>query len=65
MSSRCGIASLNFTKKEQEILLLMRSGLNNTEIAERISISVSTIRLHNSAIDRKFGALKRADFVHC
>ncbi|WP_132254921.1 helix-turn-helix domain-containing protein [Methylobacterium segetis] len=65
MISRCGITSLNFTKKEQEILLLMQRVLKNREIAERISVSVSTIKLHNSAIYRKLGVLKRADFVHC
>jgi NarL family two-component system response regulator LiaR len=49
------------TGREREVLALMVEGLGNVEIAERLSISLSTVRFHVSNIFSKLGAANRAE----
>jgi len=42
------------TKREQEVLRFMVEGLNNAEIAERLVVSLSTVKYHISNILAKF-----------
>jgi NarL family two-component system response regulator LiaR len=51
------------TGREQEVLPLLAEGLNNGEIAERLTISRSTVRFHVSNILAKLGATSRAQAV--
>ncbi|WP_162560464.1 LuxR C-terminal-related transcriptional regulator [Methylobacterium durans] len=53
------------SRKQQEIFALLRGGLSNKEIAQRINVSETAIKSQNRVIYRKLGALKRIDFVHC
>ena len=47
------------TGREKEILKLMVEGLNNAEIAERIVVSLSTVKYHVSNILSKLGVNNR------
>jgi len=51
------------TGREREILKLMVEGLNNTEIAERIVVSLSTVKYHVSNILVKLGVDNRVAAV--
>jgi NarL family two-component system response regulator LiaR len=53
----------DLTKREREVLTLMIEGLNNTQIAERLTVSPSTIKSHVSNILSKLGATSRTEAV--
>ncbi len=53
----------DLTEREHEVLILMIEGLNNNEIAERIFLSVSTVKFHVSAILSKLGVTNRIEAV--
>jgi two-component system, NarL family, response regulator LiaR len=54
---------LELTKREREVLALMVEGLNNTQIAGRLTVSPSTIKSHVSNILSKFGVSSRTEAV--
>jgi len=51
------------TEREVEVLKLMVEGLNNAEIAERLVISLSTVKYHISNILMKLGVDNRVSAV--
>jgi two-component system, NarL family, response regulator LiaR len=51
----------DLTEREQEVLALMVAGLNNSEIAEKLVVSPSTIKSHVSNILAKFGVASRTE----
>ena len=51
----------DLTKRERQVLPLLVEGLNNNEIAERLTISRSTVRFHVSNILSKLDAANRAE----
>jgi NarL family two-component system response regulator LiaR len=51
------------TEREIEVLKLMVEGLNNAEIAERLVISLSTVKYHISNILQKLGVDNRVSAV--
>lgn len=51
------------TPREREILHLLAQGLSNAEIADRLHISVETVRTHIRHIYRKLQARNRAEAV--
>ncbi len=53
----------DLTEREREVIALMVEGLNNNEIAERIFLSVSTVKFHVSAILSKLGVTNRIEAV--
>ena len=54
---------LDLTEREREVLALMVEGLNNTQIAGRLSVSPSTIKSHVSNILSKLGVSSRTEAV--
>ncbi len=54
---------LDLTDREREVLGLMIEGLNNTQIAGRLSVSPSTIKSHVSSILAKLGVASRTEAV--
>lgn len=53
----------DLTDREREVLPLMVEGLNNSQIAERLVVSRSTVRFHVSNILSKLNATSRAEAV--
>jgi two-component system, NarL family, response regulator LiaR len=49
----------DLTTREREVLALVAGGLSNKEIAQRLTLSVGTVRLHVSNILAKLGAPNR------
>lgn len=54
---------LDLTEREREVLTLMIEGLNNTQIAGRLTVSPSTIKSHVSNILSKLGVESRTEAV--
>lgn len=51
----------DLTRREQEVLALMAEGLTNAEIADRLVVSLSTVKTHVSSIISKLGASTRTE----
>ena len=57
------VPGLDLTEREREVLTLMIEGLNNTQIAGRLTVSPSTIKSHVSNILSKLGVASRTEAV--
>jgi two-component system, NarL family, response regulator LiaR len=55
--------SLNLSKRELEVLQLMADGLSNHEIAERLYVSLSTIKTHSRNLFDKLGVARRTQAI--
>ncbi|MCI0574860.1 MAG: response regulator transcription factor [Chloroflexi bacterium] len=53
----------DLTERERDVLTLMVAGLNNTEIAEKLVVSPSTIKSHVSNILAKLGVGGRTEAI--
>jgi NarL family two-component system response regulator LiaR len=49
----------DLTSREREVLALLAAGLSNNEIAEKLTLSTGTVRLHVSNVLNKLGAPNR------
>jgi NarL family two-component system response regulator LiaR len=52
---------IDLSEREHEVLALLVEGLNNTQIAARLSVSPSTVKSHVSAILTKLGVSSRTE----
>lgn len=62
-TTRPPIIGHDLTEREREVLGLMKEGLNNREIGERLIISSSTVKNHVSSILSKLGTISRTQAV--
>jgi len=53
-----------FSERELEVLTLLKSELNGPEIAQRLFISLNTVRYHTKNIYRKLQASNRLEAIH-
>lgn len=53
----------DLTEREREVLALIVKGLSNNEIAERLVVSISTVKYHVGGILSKLSAANRAEAV--
>jgi NarL family two-component system response regulator LiaR len=53
----------DLSKREREVLELLASGLSNEEIADRLSISTTTVKFHVGGIISKFGVKSRSQVI--
>jgi len=57
------VKRLNLSKRELEVLQLMAAGLSNQEIAERLFVSLNTIKTHSAQIFEKMEVKRRTQAV--
>ncbi len=57
------IEKLTISKRELEVLQLMAEGLSNQEIAERLFVSLNTIKTHSSKVLEKLDVKRRTQAV--
>jgi NarL family two-component system response regulator LiaR len=57
------LPGLDLTDREREVLALMTEGLNNTQIAGRLTVSPSTVKSHVSNILSKLHVTSRTEAV--
>ncbi|RZK81783.1 MAG: response regulator transcription factor [Pedobacter sp.] len=57
------IARLCLSKRELEVLQLMADGLSNQQIAERLFLSLNTIKTHSSKIFEKLEVKRRTQAI--
>ncbi len=53
----------NISKRELEVLSLMAEGLSNQEIAEKLFVSLNTIKTHSAKLFEKLEAKKRTQAI--
>ena len=51
------------SKREMDVLLLVKDGLRNPEIADRLGLSTKTVENHVRSILQKLGAKNRTEAV--
>jgi DNA-binding CsgD family transcriptional regulator len=55
--------SISLTAREEETLLLLTKGYSNKEIADRLSLSIETVRSHLAHVYKKMHVRSRAEAV--
>ncbi|MBK8228500.1 MAG: DNA-binding response regulator [Flavobacteriales bacterium] len=62
--NKAAIADLGISARELEVLGLMAKGCSNQEIADRLFISLPTVKSHSSSLFVKLDVSRRTQAVH-
>jgi NarL family two-component system response regulator LiaR len=57
------VTGQNLTEREHEVLRLLVKGLYNQQIAERLVITIATVKRHRHSISCKLGTLTRVETI--
>lgn len=57
------VSELGLSKRELEVLELMASGLSNNEIAQKLFVSLNTVKTHSSKLFEKLEVSRRTQAV--
>lgn len=57
------VKRLNLSKRELEVLQLMAEGLSNQEIADKLFVSLNTIKTHSAQVFEKMDVKRRTQAV--
>jgi len=61
--NKAALNQLNLSKRELEVLELIAQGLSNQEIAERLFLSLNTVKTHSSKLFEKLEVQRRTQAV--
>ncbi len=53
----------NISKREHDVLILMAQGLSNQEVADKLFVSLNTIKTHSSKLFEKLNVQRRTQAV--
>jgi two-component system, NarL family, response regulator LiaR len=62
-SKKAVLDKMNITPRELEVLALMAEGLSNQEIADRLFVSLNTVKTHASNVFSKLDAQRRTQAI--
>lgn len=54
---------LNISKREHEVLMLMAQGMSNQEVADKLFVSLNTVKTHSSRLFEKLNVQRRTQAV--
>ncbi len=57
------LKQLNISKREHEVLVLMAQGLSNQEVADKLFVSLNTVKTHSSKLFEKLNVERRTQAV--
>ena len=57
------LQQLGISKREHEVLELIASGLSNQEIADKLFVSINTVKTHSSSLFLKLDASRRTQAI--
>jgi two-component system, NarL family, response regulator LiaR len=57
------LKQLNISKREHEVLMLMAQGLSNQEVADKLFVSLNTVKTHSSKLFEKLNVQRRTQAV--
>ena len=63
LSAEKALSDWNITPREYEVLQLIAQGLSNQEIAERLFLSLNTVKTHTSNVFSKLDVQRRTQAI--
>ena len=57
------LKQLSISKREHEVLILMAEGLSNQEVADKLFVSLNTVKTHSSKLFEKLNVQRRTQAV--
>jgi len=57
------LKQLGISKREHEVLILMAQGLSNQEVADKLFVSLNTVKTHSSKLFEKLNVERRTQAV--
>ncbi len=56
-------AATIFTQREQSVITYLQSGKSQSQIAEKLNVSVKTVHSHKRSVMKKMGLNRNYDFI--